>query len=95
MCIISVTAILILYFWKGHFDKKVYDRICSNIKIDDKTASIPFTVNDLGDEFNVEIENEYNGRPYGEIMHDGKIVLHFGADIIGNDVRGVLFLLLV
>ena len=78
----SVIVFSICYFWKGHFDEKVYKRIYSNIKIGDKTVSMPFTINELGEDYYVEENSiEYNENTiFGDLMHNGKFVLHFGTD---------------
>ena len=87
VCVLCVIIVFIWYFGKGKFNSDVYNRICSNIKIGDITISMPFTVDELGDEFDIKIKSTYKGSAFGYIMHDEKIVMNVGADIIGDDVR--------
>lgn len=96
--VVCIASLMPWYFGKGTFNEETYKRICSNIVIGGKKVSMPFTVNDLGDGFDVEIHggNDEQKIVYGELIHNGKTVLNFSAyntgennwtDISADDAR--------
>ena len=39
--------------FNGEFNEEVFEKICQNVRIGDKVVSFPFTLNDLGEEFEI------------------------------------------
>lgn len=72
--------------FNGEFNEEVFEKICQNVKIGDKIVSFPFTLNDLGDEyqfsrFSLPVEN--SNEIATNIETDGED--HFEVTYIDSD----------
>lgn len=72
--------------FNGEFNEEVFEKICQNVKIGDKIISFPFTLNDLGDEyqfsrFSLPVEN--SNEIATNIETDGED--HFEVTYIDSD----------
>ena len=72
--------------FNGEFNEEVFEKICQNVRIGDKIVSFPFTLNDLGDEyqfssFSLPVEN--TNEIATNIEKDGED--HFEVTYIDSD----------
>ena len=85
--IVCIASLLPWYFGKGTFNEDTYERICSNIVIGGTKVSMPFTLNDLGDDYYFDDTEEYKGFIYTKLMHNGKTAASVSAYVSGDDER--------
>ncbi len=75
--------------YNGTFNKEVFERICRNIVIENKTLSLPFTIQDMGEGFSYnDVYTHYDeklGLASAGWTYNGNIIGYFTAVCKSND----------